>query len=183
MSLTEMNGTEIDNYAPDFELPGVDDDVHHLARYLENFQVVCVIFMSNQCPEVESYLNRIKQLQKDFQDQGVTVIGINANDATISPEDSFDKMKAFATANGLNFPYIRDVTQDVAESFGAEKTPQAFLLDQEGKLRYCGLIDDNANDPEAVQVSYLRQAIAQIINGEAVTPSTTEAVGCSIKWR
>ncbi len=183
MSLTEMTGTEIDNYAPDFELPGVDDQVHHLARYLENFQVVCVIFLSNQCPEVNSSVDRIKQLQKDFQDQGVIIIGMNANDATISPKDSLEKMKEFATNNELNFPYIRDVTQDVAISFGADKTPQAFLLDREGKLRYRGLIDDNVNQPEAVKVAYLRQAIAQLLEGKVVTPSTTEAIGCSIKWR
>lgn len=178
-----MTGTKIDNYAPDFELPGIDDEVHHLARYLEDCQVVCVIFLSNQCPEVDAYLKRIKQLQKDFQDQGVIIIGINANDARISPEDSFEKMKEFAANNGLNFPYIRDVTQDVAESFGADKTPQAFLLDGEGKLRYCGRIDDNVEAPAAVKVDYLRQAIAQIIKGESVTLSTTEAIGCSIKWR
>lgn len=183
MSLTEMNGTTIDNYAPDFELPGIDDEVHHLARYLENFQVVCVIFLSNQCPEVNSSIERIKQLQKDFQDQEVIIIGMNSNDAIISPADSFEKMKEFATNNELNFPYIRDVTQDVAISFGAEKTPQAFLLDREGKLRYRGLIDDNVTQPEAVKVAYLRQAIAQIIEGKIVIPSTTEAIGCSIIWR
>ena len=183
MSSTEINGTEIDNYAPDFELPGVDDEVHHLARYLENFQAVCVIFLSNQCPEVDSYIDRIKQLQTDFQNQGLIIIGMNANDATISPIDSFEKMKEFAANNQLNFPYIRDVTQDVASSFGAEKTPQAFLLDKDGKLQYRGLIDDNINQPESVKSAYLHQAISQILEGKLVTTSTTEAIGCSIKWR
>ena len=181
MSLTKMNGIAINNYAPDFELPGVDDEVHHLARYLEKFKVVCVIFLSNQCPEVNYYVDRIKQLQKDFQDQGLIIIGMNANDSTISPIDSFEKMKEFATNNELNFPYIRDVTQDVAVSFGANKTPQAFLLDHEGKLQYSGLIDDNVNQPAAVKVAYLRQAIAQLLKGEVATPSNTEAIGCSIK--
>ncbi|MGK7923309.1 MAG: thioredoxin family protein [Trichodesmium sp.] len=183
MSLSEITGTKIDNYAPDFELPGINDEVHHLARYLENYQVVCVIFLSNECPEVNSYIDRIKQLQKDFQYQGLIIIGMNANNAIVSPADSFEKMKEFATNNEFNFPYIRDVTQDVAISFGAEKTPQAFLLDREGKLRYRGLIDDNVNQPEAVKVAYLRQAIAQLLEGEIVTLSTTESIGCSIKWR
>ncbi|GGA59170.1 thioredoxin family protein [Okeania sp. KiyG1] len=183
MSLTEMTGTEIDNYAPDFELPGVDGEVHHLARYLETFKVVCVIFLSNQCPEVDLYIERIKQLQKDFQNQGVIIIGMNANDGTISPTESFEKMKEFADKNQLNFPYIRDVTQDVAESFGVDKTPEAFLLDREGKLRYRGQIDDNVNQPEAVKVAYLHQAIAQLLQDEVVTLSHTKVVGCSIKWR
>jgi peroxiredoxin len=179
----ETMGTPINSYAPDFELPGVDEEVHHLARYLEKFRAIGVVFMCNHCPYVHLYLNRLKELQAEFQDRGVTLIGINANDANQYPDDSFDNMKAFATNNQLNFPYIRDVAQDVAESFGASKTPEVFLLDQDGKLRYKGLIDDNADDAGAVQVSYLRSAIDQLLSDESVEPTTTDAIGCSIKWR
>ncbi len=176
-------GTEINSYAPDFELPGVDEEVHHLARYLEKFRAIGVVFMCNHSPYVQLYLNRLKELQAEFQDRGVTLIGINANDANQYPDDSFDNMKAFAANNELNFPYIRDVAQDVAESFGASKTPEVFLLDQDGRLRYKGLIDDNADDAGAVQVSYLRSAINQLLGDESIEPSSTDAIGCSIKWR
>jgi peroxiredoxin len=179
----ETPGTPINSYAPDFELPGVDEEVHHLARYLEKFQAVGVIFMCNHCPYVQLYLNRLKEVQAEFQDRGVTLIGINANDANQYSEESFENMKSFAADNQLNFPYIRDVAQDVAESFGASKTPEVFLLDRDGKLRYKGLIDDNADDPAAVQMSYLRGAIAQLLNNEPVEPATTESIGGSIKWR
>lgn len=179
----ETTGTPINGYAPDFELPGIDEDVHHLSRYLEKFRAIAVIFMCNHCPYVHLYLNRMKELQADFQDRDVTLIGINANDQTQYPDDSFENMKIFAANNQLNFPYIRDVAQDVAESFGASKTPEVFLLDQDGRLRYKGLIDDNADDPAAVQVSYLRGAIDQLLKSEPVEPSSTEAIGCSIKWR
>ncbi|XZO03591.1 MAG: thioredoxin family protein [Microcoleus sp.] len=176
-------GTPINGYAPDFELPGVDEEVHHLARYLEKFQAIGVVFMCNHCPYVKLYLDRLKELQADFQDEAFTLIGINANDANQYPEDSFENMKVFAANNQLNFPYIRDVAQDVAESFGASKTPEVFLLDRDGKLRYKGLIDDNADDATAVQVPYLRSAIAQLLKDESVEPSSTEAIGCSVKWR
>ena len=178
----ETTGTPINGYAPDFELPGVDEDVHHLSRYLEKFRAIAVIFICNHCPYVHLYLNRMKEIQADFQDRDVTLIGINANDPNQYPEDSFENMKIFAANNQLNFPYIRDVAQDVAESFGASKTPEVFLLDQDGRLRYKGLIDDNADDP-AVAVSYLRSAIDQLLKSEPVEPSSTEAIGCSIKWR
>jgi peroxiredoxin len=179
----ETTGTPINSYAPDFELPGVDEEVHHLARYLENYQAIGVIFMCNHCPYVQLYLNRLKELQAEFQDRGVTLIGINANDANKYPDDSFENMKIFAANNQLNFPYIRDVAQDVAESFGASKTPEAFLLDRDGRLRYKGLIDDNADDAAAVQMSYLRSVIGQLLNNEPVEPTATESIGCSIKWR
>lgn len=179
----EMTDTPIGSYAPDFELPGIDDTVHHLARYLESFRAVGVIFMCNHCPYVRLYLGRLKQIQADFQAQGFTLIGINANDAIQYPEDSFENMKTFAASNQLNFPYIRDVTQDVAHCFGAQKTPEVFLLDTNGLVRYRGQIDDNANEPEAVGVPYLRNALTQLLQGEPVSVAFTEAIGCSVKWR
>jgi peroxiredoxin len=179
----ESVGTAIGSYAPDFELPGVDGEVHHLARYLERFKAVGVVFMCNHCPYVGYYLDRLKQVQTDFQAQGFTLIGINPNDADQYPDDGFEPMKAFAKEQGLNFPYLRDVTQDVAQTFGAAKTPQIFLLNQQGKLCYVGAIDDSAQDPKAVKQQYLRDAIAQTLQGQPPSPSSTEPVGCSVKWR
>jgi peroxiredoxin len=178
----EKTGTPVGSYAPDFELPGTDGMVHHLARYLETV-AVGVIFMCNHCPYVHLYLNRLKQIQADFQNQGFTLIGINANDDQRYPDDSFENMKRFVAEQQLNFPYLRDVTQDVAKTFGAERTPEAFLIDRSGILRYSGLIDDHAQDPGAVRVNYLRDAIAQLLLNGSVTVPSTHAVGCSVKWR
>lgn len=179
----EKSGTPIGQYAPDFELPGVDGSVHHLAKYLRQFRAVGVIFMCNHCPYVRLYLDRLKQVQVEFQDQGVTLIGINANDDTHYPDDSFENMKGFAAENQINFPYLRDVSQDVARSFGADRTPEAFLLDQEGVVRYSGAIDDNAQDAKAVQKHYLREAIVELLQAHSVTVPSTRAIGCSVKWR
>lgn len=178
-----MNGTPINNYAPDFELPGIDDAVHHLARYLENYTAVAVIFLANQCPEVIQYLDRLKQLQQDYQSQGITLVGINANDAIQSPEDNFEEMKVFAEVHQLNFPYLRDVTQDVAQSFGATNTPEAFLLDGQGILRYRGQIDDAPTTATAVTQPYLRMAMTQLLAGQPITPSQTNSKGKPIQWR
>ncbi|MGB3402376.1 MAG: thioredoxin family protein [Microcoleaceae cyanobacterium] len=178
-----MNGTPINNYAPDFELPGIDDAVHHLARYLENYKAVAVIFLANRCPEVIQYLDRLKQLQQDYQPQGITLVGINPNDVIQSPEDNFEQMKDFANVHQLNFPYLRDVTQDVAQSFGATRTPEAFLLDGTGILRYRGQIDDAPASPKAVSQTYLRTALSQLLAGEAITPSQTRSEGKPILWR
>lgn len=176
-------GTAIGSYAPDFELPGADETVHHLSRYLERFQAVGVVFMCNHCPYVHMYLERLKQLQADFVAQGFTLIGINPNDADRYPDDSFDNMKTFAAKSSLNFPYLRDVTQDVAHSFGAEKTPHVFLLNHHGVLCYSGRVDDNAEDASSVKVTYLRDAIAQVLSGTPVKPTSTLPIGCSVKWR
>ena len=183
MSLMEKTGTPVGSYAPDFELPGVDDQVHHLSRYLEQWKGVGVIFLCNHCPYVFSYLNRLKQIQAQFKNNGFTLIGINANDPIQSPEDSFPNMKNFANKSKLNFPYLWDSTQDVGHSFGAQKTPEAFVIDNMGVLRYSGGIDHNAGEAGAVQVSYLQHAIAALLAGEDISPKWTEAIGTPIKWR
>lgn len=179
----ETVGTAIGQYAPDFELPGTDGAVHHLARYLEQHRAITVVFMCNHCPYVKLYLDRLKQLQQDVRSQGVAVIGINPNDDRAFPEDSYEKMTTFAADHQLNFLYLRDVTQDVAAAFGAQKTPHVFLLNQQGVLCYKGAIDDNAQNPAAVKTNYLRDAIAAVLKGEALSITSTEPVGCSVKWR
>jgi peroxiredoxin len=179
----ETVGTAIGGYAPDFELPGIDGTVHHLARYLESHQAVAVVFMCNHCPYVKLYLDRLKQLQADLGPRGFTLIGINPNDADRYPDDSFENMKSFAAANSLNFPYLRDVTQDVAQTFGATKTPHVFLLNKAGRLSYTGSVDDNAQDAAGVKITYLSSAIGQILANQPITLTATEPVGCSVKWR
>ncbi|MCL1466651.1 thioredoxin family protein [Argonema galeatum] len=179
----EQTSTRIGSYAPDFELPGTDGEVHHLARYLEKNRAIGVIFMCNHCPFVRLYVERLKKIQADFHNEGFTLMGINPNDAIQSPEDSFENMKNFAATHELNFPYLRDPTQDVARGFGAQITPEVFLLDRESVLRYCGGIDDRPETPELAQVFHLRNAVAQLMKGETVTPTHTEAQGCSLKWR
>jgi peroxiredoxin len=181
--IREHHQNLIGDRAPDFELPGADGEVYHLTRYLENQQIVGVIFMGNECPYVRLYIDRLKQIQSDFRDRGLILIGINANDAEQFPEESLEQMKTFAQENDLNFPYLRDSSQDVAHSFGAKTTPQVFLLDGKGTIRYYGAIDDSPNTPEAVKQPFLRQAITALLEGKDINPTATEIMGCSLKWR
>jgi peroxiredoxin len=173
----------IGSYVPDFEIPGVDGAVHHLSRYLEQFRAVGVVIMCNHCPYVKLYLESLKQLQTQIAAQGATLVGINPNDETRTPEDNFAAMQSFATAHQLNFPYLRDVTQEVARGFGAARTPEVFLIDQVGRLRYSGGIDDQPQNPANAQQHYLRDAVLQLLAREEIVYPVTEAVGCSIKWR
>lgn len=178
-----MNTPLINSYAPDFELPGIDGAVHHLARYLEQHSAIVVVFMCNHCPYVKLYLDRLKHLQTEVQSQDVALIGINPNDDQAFPEDSYEKMKSFAAENALNFLYLRDVTQDVAQSFGAQKTPHVFLLNKQGIICYQGAIDDNAQTPSAVKHRYLSDAINNLLNNQPISLTSTTPVGCSVKWR
>ncbi|BAZ17464.1 alkyl hydroperoxide reductase/ thiol specific antioxidant/ Mal allergen [Calothrix sp. NIES-4071] len=175
--------TPIGSYAPDFELPGIDGQVHHLSRYLEKFRAVGVVSMCNHCPYVGYYLERLKLIQQEFSSLGFTLIGVNGKAVNQDLVENFDSMKAFAYKHELNFPYLWDSTQDVTRSLGAVVTPMAFLIDFEGKVRYRGQIDDNPENPEAVQVQYLRNATASLFANNNIDITDTEPIGTAIIWR
>jgi peroxiredoxin len=166
-------------YAPDFELRGIDTQVHHLARYLEKFRAVGVVFMSNDCDYVQSYIERLKILQAELQERDFTLIGINANQ---NSEDSFEQMKKFTDRYQLNFPYLWDSTRDVTESFSAKTAPMAFLIDTEGCIRYQGAIDDRPTEPAAVKQRYLYNAVSELLQGQTISVAVTETIGCALRW-
>ncbi|MEH1909502.1 MAG: thioredoxin family protein [Nostoc sp.] len=183
MNLLETIDTPVGSYAPDFELPGIDDQVHHLRRYLEKFRAVGVISMCNHCPYVDWYLGRLKNIQAEFAPAGFTLIGVNGSNGDRDTRSTLENMKAFARGHDLNFPYLWDSTQDVTRSFGAIQTPTAFLIDTNGIVRYKGQIDDHPQDPSSGGEDYLRTAIASLLQGEKIDIPQTEAIGTTLIWR
>lgn len=177
-----MASLKIGDKALPFNLPGIDGTNHSLAEFSKN-NVVAVIFSCNHCPYVQAWEERMVQLQKDYSSKGVQLIAINANDAAKYPEDSFQKMQERAREKHFNFPYLRDESQEIARAYGAERTPEVFLLDKSRSLRYHGAIDDNYDDPSAVKETYLRNAIDAILSGTQPKTAETKPVGCSIKWK
>jgi peroxiredoxin len=177
----------IGRYAPDFELPDTTGSVHHLTRYLEVKRAVVVAVMGNACPETQACVQELNALHRQFSSQGVVIIGMNANDDAQAPNESYHSMQAFAQQHGLQFPYLRDMTQDVVRTFGAEKTPEAFLIDEEGKVRYTGAIlpasRAYATAGQPVDQTPLRQAIAQLLAGQPISVASTPVIGTPILWR
>ena len=177
-----MANLRIDDKALPFQLPGVDGKDHALGDY-EGKSVVAVIFSCNHCPYVRAWEDRMVQIQSDYVSTGVQLLAINANDAVKYPEDSFPKMKERAREKKFNFPYLRDEAQKVAHAYGAERTPEVFLFDKSAILRYHGAIDDNYDDPKAVNEHYLRMALDAVLAGKPVTIPETKPVGCTVKWK
>jgi peroxiredoxin len=164
-----------------FDLPGTDDKQHALADYADK-EAVAVIFSCNHCPYVRAWEDRMVQIQSDYAGKGVQLVAINSNDANKYPDDSFPKMKQRAGEKGFNFPYLYDETQETAHAYGAERTPEVFLFDRNGALRYHGAIDDNYDNPNAVQSRYLRAALDAVLVDQAPPTVQTPPVGCTIKW-
>ncbi len=172
---------DIGSAAPGFELKGVDGGMHGLDDYADNAAVV-VVFTCNHCPTAIDYEDRLIALQEAYADKGVQLVAINPNETDGHPTDSFEHMVERAQEKGFNFPYLRDETQDVARAYGAKRTPHVFLLDGDRKVVYEGRIDDNPGTPSAVGRHDLREAIDEMLAGKPVTVTSTQSIGCNVKW-
>lgn len=165
-----------------FTLPGVDGKTYSLGDFSDK-NAVAVIFTCNHCPYAQAWEGRLIQAQADYADKGVQILAINANDAEKYPGDNFEAMQQRAQAQGFNFPYLHDETQEVAVAYGAERTPEIFLFDRSGILQYHGAPDDNYENPDAVENRYFRDALDAVLEGRAPATTQTPPVGCTIKWK
>jgi hypothetical protein len=119
---------------------------------------------------------------RDYGERGVRVLAINSNDAQRYPRDSHEAMKRRVAAEAWPLPYLRDESQDVARGYGAQTTPDVFVLDAERRLRYRGAPDSDYDDP-GQNAAWLRGAIDAVLGGQDPSPRETKPVGCSIKWK
>jgi peroxiredoxin len=177
-----MANLEFGDVALPFELPAVDGQTYSLAALAEGKKATAVVFMCNHCPYVLAWLDRLIAVAKDYAGQGVALAGINANDANKYPADSFENMQNLARERGLPFPYLHDESQEIAAAYGAQRTPEIFLFDDDLRLRYHGAPDDNYDEPQAAE-PYLRQALDAVLGGSTPSVVETPPVGCTIKWK
>jgi peroxiredoxin len=161
----------------DFQLPDHLGQDHSLAE-LANGKVVAVAFLGTECPLAKLYAGRLQRIADEYADRDVAVVGVMSN-----VQDSLAEIAAYVRRHELKFPVLKDRRNDVADMFGAERTPQVFLLDREHVVRYCGRIDDQyvvgvvRDKPTSED---LRRALDQVLAGEAVATPTTAALGCII---
>lgn len=170
------------NPAPRFSLPATNGSTYAFDD-LKGELATVVMFWCNHCPYVIPNQDRVIAMQEEYGEHGVSFAAICSNNAATHPADSFDNMKRRALEKSYNFPYLHDEAQDVARSFGAERTPEVFLFDAAGRLRYHGRIDDNHEDVERARSHDLRNAIAALLAGSSPDPVETGALGCTIKWK
>jgi peroxiredoxin len=182
MALLNSQMVPLGTPAHDFNLPGVDGKNYSLDDFMEIY-ILVIIFMCNHCPYVKAVLQRLIDLQNQYSDGSVQLIGINSNDAEKYPDDSMENMKKIAEEKKIPFPYLFDETQDIAKKYDAVCTPDIYVYGQERRLLYRGRIDDNWENPEQVTQKDLLNAIEAILYYKEIDANQIPSMGCSIKWK
>jgi peroxiredoxin len=165
--------------APAFSLPDTSGESHGL----DGAAATVVCFTCNHCPYALAWHERIIAVASDYAQRDVRVLAINPNDAERYPRDSVEAMRERVRRGEFDgVPYLRDESQQVARDYDAKTTPDLFVLDSAGILRYRGAADADYEDP-AQNANWLRAALDAVLAGRAPEPAETRPVGCSIKWR
>jgi peroxiredoxin len=142
---------------------------------------VLVMFSCNTCPYVLKNQDRTVEIAAYALQKDLGVIVLNSNEAYRTKDDSFDAMKAYAKDQKYKWSYVVDKNHEIADAFGANRTPEVFMFDKNMKLVYHGAIDDNPSDATAVNRSHLKMAINELTEGKEISVKESKSVGCSIK--
>jgi thioredoxin-related protein len=140
-----------------------------------------VMFSCNTCPYVIKNQDRTNDISNYALKSDVGVVLVNSNEGMRSGDDSFEAMKQYAKNQRYQWHYVVDTNSELADAFGAKRTPEAFLFDSKGKLVYHGAIDDNPSDASAVKRYHLKEAISEMVTGKDISVKTSRSVGCTIK--
>ena len=175
-----MAELSVGDQAPDFELEDTEGASHSLAA--EGERPTAIVFTCNHCPYALAWHDRILEVAREYE-RRARVLLISPNDAQRYPRDSYDAMQQRVRDDGgWPAPYLYDETQEVARAYGAKTTPDVFVVDSGGKLRYRGAPDADYDDP-GQNAEWLRGALDAVLNGADPEPAETKPVGCSIKWK
>jgi peroxiredoxin len=182
MVLTPSTMLELGKRAPDFSLPSVDGKT--VSRDDYEGKPLLVMFLCNHCPYVKHLRNHLATTCKEYEDKGIGIVGISANDAAAYPDDSPAKMAEEAKEAGYTFPYLFDESQEVAKAYRAACTPDFFLFDRGHNLVYRGQYDNSRPDSGVpLTGGDLRAAMDAVLAGEAVPDEQKPSIGCNIKWK
>jgi peroxiredoxin len=176
--------SELGNPAPNFNLPEpATGKIVALADF-DDKPALLVAFICNHCPFVKLIKDEFAAFAREYQDQGLAVVAISANDVAGHPADSPEKMAGDVREKGYTFPYLYDETQAVAKEYQAACTPDFFLYNDERKLVYRGQFDDaRPGNGKPVTGADMRAAVDAVIAGKAITAEQKPSVGCNIKWK
>src|SRR6516164_21647 len=169
--------SSIGNPIADFSLKDSAGKAWSLADF-KNKKAIVVLFLGTECPINNASMPKLLVIDREYSPKGVQFLAINANHL-----DTHERVAAHAKKNDLSFPVLKDPDQTIADRFGASRTPEAFVLDAERRIRYQGRIDDQFGigfaRPKPTRRD-LALALDEVLAGKPVSQAITPVAGCLI---
>ncbi|MBI5962589.1 MAG: redoxin domain-containing protein [Chloroflexi bacterium] len=167
---------EINQPAPDFELPDLEGRLHRLSDY--RGKIVIINFWSCECPHSErtdrAIMAMLAQRTAQVWRDDVAMLSIAANRSE----------NAEAVRNAANARRLPTVLMDalcfVADLYEAQTTPHVYVIDRDGILRYRGAVDDVTFRKRIPSRFFLDEAVESLLEGHWPALTESPAYGCTI---
>lgn len=124
-----------DKILPEFQLQSVSNTELIQSQNYRG-KVMLVNFWATWCPPCRKEIPSLIELQKQYKDQGFTVIGISVDQSEV------EVIKKFTEKMEINYP-VAVGTMEVAKEFGSTAgIPASFLIDRKGTINksYAGYV-------------------------------------------
>jgi len=172
--------------APDFTL----SDTAGKPVKLSQFKGKPVVLEWNNpgCPFVRKhYQGNMQTLQKDFTRQGVVWLAINSTEDASADYLSPPQLARWMQDKGASpSATLMDEDGQVGKAYGARVTPHMVIVNAQGLLAYAGAIDSIPTARVAdIQkaTNHVRQGLGELLAGKPLSTTTSQAYGCSIKYK
>jgi peroxiredoxin len=165
----EAGPPAIGSEVPDFRATSLQGDALSLQAAAHQHKAVVLLFLSTVCPYANYFAGHVKELAEQYGSRGALFVGIYSNGW-----ESGEEAAAHGRERGFAFPLVKDEGHAIADRVGATTTPQAFVVDASGRLRYRGRVMSKQESPE------LKRALDAVLEGRPVRTPVTKAFGCAI---
>jgi len=161
----------INEPAPDFELPDLNGNIHRLSQY--RGKIVIVNFWSCECPHSERTDKAIMSMFVQWRDD-VAMLSIASNRS-----ENVEAIKNVSESRRLPTVLI-DANCQVADLFNAQTTPHVFVVDRDGVIRYRGSVDDVTFRQKAPTRFFLDLAVESLLDRHLPVLTESPTYGCAI---
>ncbi len=141
-------------------------------------KAIVFAFVGTQCPLAKLYTAKLVDLERRYRDRGVAFVAIDSN-----VQDSLSEMASHARKFTMEFAFLKDPSQELADRVGATRTPEVCVVDGENSIRYRGRIDDQFGigyTKDKSTKNELVDALEAILAGREVATPSVAASGCLI---
>lgn len=147
----------------------------------KKMKAAVLLFVSTDCPVANAFQPYLQEFEKAYAKQGVHCFMVYC-----FPGLKREQIEKHTKDFRIRMPAVLDAEQQLARITGATVTPEAVVIDQSGKVRYRGLINDlyagYGKKRAKPAKHFLRDACDAVIAGGTVPNPVTKPLGCFIHF-
>ncbi len=155
------------------------DGNEHVAPDESGAQTTVIYFITHDCPISNRLMPEIRRICDEYSIRETRCLM-----AYVDPTLTAEQIREHQRAYGITEPAVHDKDHLLVELAGASVTPEAAVFNSSGSVAYRGRINNlyaSLGTPRRRPTEHdLRDALDQVLVGNAVSQPRTQAVGCFI---